>query len=374
MRRDNNSRGRRGRGSARDRPYDDSRDHHGASRSVKTFEGIPILFPPSAKEHDAMRNGIQKVKETLSLYFARYYGHYGRFIANDEYFDEPVPDPPEQPFDPDNQAVVIQWRAYEAACIEVAKNKVRMNNETVSWFSTIVSILSPASKNLVEAEDEWDEVNQDQDPLELWRLVERTHLTRVTGSTDIDRNNAMEAYNRVRHQRNEDLSDYKKRQEIAVQTLERVEHPNIPDERMQVVKWISGLNDSYREWRVKTLNAMKEGTNPPASIEEAMRHVTNYVSVLSDTSGRADENPRNAFATQGRNKRGNKSDNRSSFERNDSGHASDLCSSEREELTAMAATGKGAKRSNDKNKPAAGKPSAHEDADEGNQSPGFNKY
>ena len=266
---------------------------------MRTFEGIPILYPPHAKEHDAMRNGIQLVKEKLVLYFSKEYGRYGRFIADDGYFLREIANPPVRPLDRDNQASVIEWKAYETTCIEIVKKDLAIADEKVSWFSVILSVLSPASKDLVEAEDEWETVNEDQDPLELWRIVERTHLTHVTGSTDIDRADAMDAYNSVVHLKDEPLPDYKKRHERAIQALERVEYPSIPTERMQVIKWIRGLNSRHKEWKLKMLNALQEGGEPPDTLEEAMRMVRNYVPMNEHTSGRTDDVPSTAFMSDG---------------------------------------------------------------------------
>jgi hypothetical protein len=175
-----------------------------------------------------------------------------------------------------------------------------MADERVSWFNTILSILSQGSKNLVEAEDMWEQIRDRQDPLPLWRLVEKTHLTRVTGSTDIDRFNAMKAYNKVEQGNHESIPDYKKRHERAVEALELVEHPAIPDMRSQVVKWIQGLNFRHEEWKTKMINAMQEGENPPDTLEEAVRQVTNYVPLHPITTGRREsEGPSTAFMTEG---------------------------------------------------------------------------
>ena len=163
----------------------------------------------------------------------------------------------------------------------------------------ILSVLSPVSRDLVEAEDEWETVNVEQESLELWRIVERTHLAHVTGSTDIDRADAMDAYNAVVHLKDEPLPDYKKRHERAIQALERVEYPSIPTERMQVIKWIRGLNNRHKEWKLKMLNALQEGGEPPDTLEEAMRMVRNYVPMNEHSTGRADDVPSTAFVSEG---------------------------------------------------------------------------
>ena len=163
---------------------------------------------------------------------------------------------------------------------DVAKRAMKTNNDKVSWFSVIQSVLSQESEDLVQAEDDWEEVELEQDPLELWRLVERTHLTRVTGSTVLDQDNAMTEYNKVRqYDRNESIQEYKKRHERAVDALVRVGHPQVPDVQMQVIKWIRGLNKKHREWKLKILNAMQAGEDPPESLEDAVRLCRNYVPV-----------------------------------------------------------------------------------------------
>jgi len=164
-------------------------------------DGVPTLYPPTSREHDPTRNGVQVVKEKLTIYLAFHFGRYGRFIADDKYYERKMPDPPEVLVDPTNPAVMAQWKTYEIGVSEMVKEGIRAANDKVSWFSTIQSVLSQASEDLVEAEDDWEEVLEQQNPLRLWRLVEKTHLAKITGSTDIDRDNAMEEYNAVR-QRN----------------------------------------------------------------------------------------------------------------------------------------------------------------------------
>ena len=266
----------RGRG-RNNRPNDHGHgyDSRFYSKGPRTFEGIPILYPPNAREYDEVRASVQLVKEKLGLHFSLHFGRHGRFLTNDQYYNAEVPDPPNVPIDPNNHATVVQRKTYEVACSEIVKISLKMNDQRTSWFSTIMRVLSQASKDLVEAEDEWEQVNEDQDPLELWHLVERTHLTRITGSTDIDRANALEAYNSIRQEKNENLADYKKRHERAISALERVQYPQIPDDRMQVTKWIRGLNDKHQEWKVKMVNSMQEGNDPPASLEEAMSNNNN---------------------------------------------------------------------------------------------------
>ena len=236
-----NMRGRSGRGHAE---ADFKRD---IKPKLALVDGVPVLYPPTSPEHDATRNGVQIVKEALITRFSLQYGRKGRFIADDEYFETPMPDAPEVDYDPHDVQSMIFWDAYKIACAEVVKEGLKADSQKVEWFAFIISILSPASKDLVEAEDEWDEVEEHQDPLELWHLIERTHLTRITGSTDIDHYNAMEAYNACKQERHESVSEYKKRFERAVSALERVQHPDIPIGRMRVIKWIRGLNDKQME-------------------------------------------------------------------------------------------------------------------------------
>ena len=290
---------RQGRGTCRDQNRENNYKVDRTSiKSLKSFEGISILYPPNSTSHDATKNGVQIVKEKLTRYLGRGYGRFGRFIADDEYFVEPIPDPPDDPLDPNNQNSVIQWKVYESAMTEVAKRAMKTNNDKVSWFSVIQSVLSQESEDLVQAEDDWEEVELEQDQLELWRLVERTHLTRVTGSTVLDQDNAMTEYNKVRqHDRNESIQEYKKRHERAVDALVRVGHPQVPDEQMQVIKWIRGLNKKHREWKLKILNAMQAGEDPPASLEDAVQLCRNYVPVNDNRDDRGlDGAPSTVFA------------------------------------------------------------------------------
>ena len=273
------------------------RSRAGSTKSI--VNGVPILYPPTAREHNPARNGVQVVQEKLSLYFTFHFDMYVRFIAGDKYFERKMPNPPLILADATNPAIMARWKVSEIFVAEVIKEGLRRDNDKVSWFSTILIILSQAPKDLVEAEDDWNDVLENQSPLRLWRLIEKTHLAKITGSTDIDRDNAMEEYNAVRQEKNESLADYKKRFERTVRALERVRHTAIPDERMQVTKWIRGLNSKYQEWKIRTINEMQEGSRPPASLEEAMRSVRNYVSNQTQSDHRDKGHLSTVFVAEG---------------------------------------------------------------------------
>ena len=329
-----------------------------STKTVKsTFsmvQGIPVLYPPTSSEHDATKNGVQIVKEALINHFSLHYGRRGRFIADDEYFVAPMPDAPDVDYDPHDIQSMIFWDAYKIACAEVVKEGLRVESEKVEWFALIVSILSPSSKDLVEAEQEWEDIEERQDPLELWRIIERTHLTRITGSTDIDRYNAMEAYNACRQERHESISEYKRRFERAVSALERVQHPDLPIGRMRVIKWIRGLNDKNQEWKNKVINLLQEGGDPPDSLEDAVRSVRNYVPMQqSRRDYDASDTPSTVFvAKEERTTKGNKKS--ASNDRSDAGN-----------VQVHATTGKGKK---DKNKSVPDKKvQKHENANEDGQ-------
>ena len=71
-------RGRQGRGSGRDHNRENNyKVDRSPNKGVKSFEGIPILYPPNSVSHDATKNGVQIVKEKLTRYLGREYGRFG---------------------------------------------------------------------------------------------------------------------------------------------------------------------------------------------------------------------------------------------------------------------------------------------------------
>ena len=154
---------------------------------------MPILYPCTAKEFDSTKNGVQIVKEKLITHFSLHYGRHGRFIADDAYYQGAMPDPPNVDYDHTDIQSLIFWDAHKTACQQMVKEGLKMESQKVEWFAFMISILSVASKDLIEAEDDWVDTEEEQDPLQLWHIIERTHLTNITGSTDIDRYNAMES-------------------------------------------------------------------------------------------------------------------------------------------------------------------------------------
>ena len=121
-----NMRGRSGRGHAE---ADFKRD---IKPKLALVDGVPVLYPPTSPEHDATRNGVQIVKEALITRFSLQYGRKGRFIADDEYFETPMPDAPEVDYDPHDVQSMIFWDAYKIACAEVVREGLKAESQKVN--------------------------------------------------------------------------------------------------------------------------------------------------------------------------------------------------------------------------------------------------
>ena len=278
---------------------DAGRPTSGSTKSTHSgmIPELPVLVPPSSPAYNVMTNGFQHFKDKLLIYFSAKYGLHGTFLATGAYHQEDPPEPPEYEYDPGDRAIDVLWQTYESECAEHMRELRRQSSDRVSWFNVILGQLSDASKDLIEAHDDWEEANNLQDPLQFWTIIEATHLTAQTGAREIDRDAAMDAYWSLTQGRNETLPNYRRRFERTVAALEALRHPGAPEQAAMVVKFVRSLNYRYTEWSRHILNEIIEGKNPPASVEEAVRRATKWVPANHSSGEESKEGPGTAFAT-----------------------------------------------------------------------------
>ena len=276
---------------------DNGRPSSTPAKSTQTgmIPELPVLIPPNSPAYNVMTNGFQHFKEKLTIYFSTKYGLYGSFLTTGVYHDPDPPDAPDFDYDPTDRDSVILWKVYEAECSEHMKDRRRQTADKVSWFNVILGQLSENSKDLVEANDNWENIRDMQDPIGLWEIIEATHLTAQTGARDIDQNAAMDAYWNLAQGRNETLANYRRRFERTVTALTALRHPGAPEETAQVIKFVKSLNQKYSEWSRHILNEIIEGKAPPASVEVAARKATKWVPASYGGNDEVKEGPGTAF-------------------------------------------------------------------------------
>ena len=179
---------------------------------------------------------------------------------------------------------VIEWEVYKAQHIELAKETKRLEDDRVSWYAMIMGQLSPASKQLVQANNDWNNVERDKDPLQLWQIITATHIVARTGNPAMDNRAALLAFNTIEQRDGETLPDYRLRLQQCVQVLEAIKHPHIPSAEEQVFQFIVGMRGKYSAYSQHIQNDMIEGVATPATIAEAEHEAEHWRQEISGAS------------------------------------------------------------------------------------------
>ena len=136
----------------------------------------------------------------------------------------------------------------------------------MSWYAIIMGQPSLASKQLVQAHNDWTNVDRDKNPLLLWQLITATHLAARTGNPALDKRAALLAFNTI-------LPDYS----VRVQVLEAIKHLHIPSAKERYSQHIQ--------------NDTTEGVAPPATIAKAEHEAEHWrpeISIANTSRNQSD--------------------------------------------------------------------------------------
>lgn len=115
-------------------------------------------------------------------------------------------------------------------------------------------------------------VRATQDPLELWRIIKKTHVRGRTGIDLINRVNVDEAYNTLKMRSGESLPEFKLRFDRAVRAGEHAKLHKI-DEARQTIDFILKADDSrFGEMKKDIHNSSILGhSSYPTNLADVMR-------------------------------------------------------------------------------------------------------
>ena len=252
------------------------------------------------------KSNYAEFKERMSTYLQQRYGNNGNFIDNDEYY---VPPEPTEPEADDSQYAPRRDRVLWALWESEMKSRTKLMNNNLEQrtqiYQTIWGQLSVDSKEKVRQNANYSSAESDEngrpDPLELWRIIARTHLVRSTGNIILDRIEAKTTYDRIRQGFNESLGDFKLRFDRALEALKQLGYTQIPIENEQVIHFIKALHDSrYYEWKTKMINDVAAGFEIPENVVEAYEACSNYKPLYSEYVAAARGT---AFITHGKGKK-----------------------------------------------------------------------
>ena len=239
----------------------------------KTFRGLipelPVLYPPSAKEYDALQHNVQEVLDRITTYLISKYGQLGAFLTTGAYYVEKDPTVPAKPCKEDSQASVIEWDVYKASIIEVMKQNRRYVADRPNSYGIMMGQLSQPSKDLVEADTDYATVSAARDPLLMKGIWVKTHQGAQSGSKELDKRRALAAFVNMVQGSKESLSAYHQRLTQTHALLKVLQPTKGPSDEDVILQFVEGMRGRYTSYSLHILNDVMEGLAAPASIAEA---------------------------------------------------------------------------------------------------------
>lgn len=178
----------------------------GAATTAKGLvSGLPVLQCGS-------NNNFFKFEELIHVYALKEYGDIGRIFKDKEYPEINNPAPPAALRNVAEKNYTIELEGLKAAyikeCQEAASARSEMKNAKTKLYGTIMGQLSADSLLRIKEETAWSAVQASCDPLELWKLVTKTHLVSTSGVKSEDRMTVRREYQGVVQLPDEALGDF----------------------------------------------------------------------------------------------------------------------------------------------------------------------
>jgi len=233
------------------------------------------------------RNNLTAFKEQLIVKAGKEFGSLSRIFETDAYQDPPTPDDPYD--DPNWNTLNFRQQQFANKEYEI-KIKARLeliikrDQDKEKLFSLIMGALSTESRERVEADPDWDDINEEMDPLRLWRRIHATHA--VGGDLSVPivaRIRAEDHFNNIKQGSEESLINYKRRFNDAVRAYSAaIGHE--PDEEVQAYRYMQGLDrNRFAEFIVFIQNNAQRGIKThPATLSEMHQAVMEFQVVTNN--------------------------------------------------------------------------------------------
>jgi hypothetical protein len=212
-----------------------------------------------------------------------------------------------------------------------------MKADRPALFALIFAHLTPASEHKVKEEAAWDAVFAARDPLELWKLISKTHIAPTTGQTEIDKMSIRRIYSGLAQGKSETIYDFRERfqrtlemrkglgladfgaDEIAQDFLDKLDPARFESMKTALMNGLRAFPKTIQEvytmasnWRVdggklaafashSQSATLRDGTDPSSkTTESSSSSSSSTVFKTSETDPPAQNNP------NGKNKKKNK--------------------------------------------------------------------
>ena len=268
-------------------------------------------------------NNLVQWKETMALEATIAYSLLGLIFDGDAYTEPPEID--EADFDLDDDPRGTELHKYKRRISNREDAIMKQENDCPKLFATMWKYLSKESMDAVLRHDNYDEVDDRNDPLQLWLAIKETHKIGSDATDEVSqRADARHAYRKVSQGPFESIIDYKKRF-----TIHRDAYNDAGNVEMAAIDiamdFYNGLDNSrYAKFKAEFTNDVGKGIEGPADLNGMFQRAARYVMVSSSWKPGSGA----AFATRADKGRGNrhrpsdrKDDNNEDDQKDDDGGA-----------------------------------------------------
>jgi len=227
--------------------YKDNKKKNPGTYSNETY--VPILNWSS----NFMENNLREWKDKMETYALREFGHLGLIFQDNTYYTPPEIELPaiednSDPFSEENDPYGLILEDYKYQLKERRSAIAKLESNKIPLYAFMMSKLSAQSRTAIMREPNFEEVEASKDALELWMLIQTTHLggnggsggTRVIpGETKrlLDKN-----LENTKQGDNESLSTFLRRFNNALDCYDGAEIPQ-PDVPNQIAIFFDNLNE-----------------------------------------------------------------------------------------------------------------------------------
>ena len=191
---------------------------------------LPVLY--FAEGQEDLQTNIMDCKELRSIYLKRTYGYAGRLLDLGKHYE---PEPVKRPTIPNgasDEEKAIVMNLYREDCKIRLREIAEMKRAYAKIYAFLYGQLSEESKEKVKTVQNWDDIEESNDPLDLWKAIVATHMAAVTGATACDKSRARSAYSNINQDSTESVASLKKRIDNALKVYDAVGQSRPADEEL----------------------------------------------------------------------------------------------------------------------------------------------
>jgi hypothetical protein len=206
-----------------------------------------------------VNNNFDTFKRKMSIACMERYKNLGRLIQDEKYYVPPPIDLAD--YDLANDPHDVEKARLREAHKRRDKEIADMEVEKTGMYAYIFSKLSKESQDEVQGADKWAATETSRDPLELWKIVKKTHQILTTSKVaTVIKKTAREEYMSCKQGAFEHIVDYKRKFDARLDAY-IVSGNTKPSDEDVAMDFMYGLdNNRYAEFKAELVNDLQKGT------------------------------------------------------------------------------------------------------------------